>query len=565
MNSFLPNITNNPVILRETTSRLRSMSSFIYLGGLLFIGFVYILFNWQYIQIKVSDIYFNPLQIRELFQFFNISLLLGICCIVPFISANAITNEKERETWDLLATTPITMPSIVFGKLISSLFFIWILLISMLPFYGIFFLFGTVQFQEVLFTFAIATELSIVISLIGIYCSCLWKRTIQSVSATYLFGFFYVGGFALLGMIFYGLLFNSRDSGLEYLLSPLVIFYTYFEGPNPLINYLDVNTQYNIHIIENIVLVFLLIWMTFRTLYNPIEPKPRKIFTDQRLNLNSKSVEEWFKRFTPVHNIPDGSNPVDIKEFRALFHKRWMWVSMIGLVLASFAIFAFAMMRPVILQPNEMLRILVFPLMFSPLLIIPYSANAIRSEYDRDTMDLLLTTEIRAEEIITGKIRAGFRFFFLRFTAFGTLLLLSAMGTAFFNSFYQFNYFSDLAITFSTAYFIISLSILISLVSTNSVMSYALTGLCVAFLYFSNFILGMIVSSLFGINRQLIHSFSQLSPYLMNPQPLRVRDDYDYIYHMSEGAFIFQSIWLIAGSFICYWLAVRIMERRIKN
>lgn len=547
--NYFPNITNNPVILRETTARLRSFPSFLYLGVVLTIGYIFILVNWQFIQARVTNIYFDPRIVRQMFMLFNGSILVGIVCIVPFISANVITNEKERETWELLATTPLQMTSIVFGKLISSVFFVWLLLLSVLPFYGIFFLFGSVQFQEVMFIFIIATELTFVISLIGLYCSSRWNRTIKSVTITYILAFVYVAGLSLFSLLFHGVLFSTRDVGIEFLVSPLLIFVTYFDAPHPSIDYLSRNTQYMIHIFENVILVIVLLIASMRVLYNPPIPKPRKIFTDKRLNLNSEAVENWFKRFEPKFDIPDWMNPVERKEFHMLYHKRWMWISMMGLVLGGFAVFAFAMMRPVVLQPQDMMQILIVPLIFTPLLIIPYAANSIRGEYDRDTMDILLTTNIRAEDIITGKVRAAFRFFFFRFWAFGTLLVLSAMATAIWNSDFFLSVIPVLILTFCMAYFIINAATLISVVSKSAMMSYAVTGFIVFILYFGAIIIGFMMVHFVGMNQNYEWLLEQTSPIFITS------DINQYSSHC-----LTQCAWMIVGSFLCYWYAVKFLE-----
>lgn len=551
---YLPNIANNPVIIRETTARLRAFPSFLYLGIVLLIGYIFILVNWQFIQDRVSNIYFDSNQIRDMFMMFNGSLLIGIVCIVPFISANVITNEKERETWDLLTTTPIRMPSIVFGKLISSVFFVWMLLLSLLPFYGIFFLFGTVQFQEVLVIFAIATELTFVISLIGLYCSSRWSRTVKSVSITYFMAFMYVAGISLFSLLIHGVLFNSRDAGVEYLLSPWPIYFAYFRGPNPSIDYIPINMQYIYHIIENIFLVIILTTMSMRVLYNPPKPKPRKILTDKRLNFNSERIENWFKRFEPAHIIPDGFNPVEMKEFRLLFHKRWMWVSMISLTLASFTVFAYTMMRPEILPPDQMIQMLTVPMIFTPLLIVPYSANSIRGEYDRDTMDILLSTNIRAEEIITGKIRAAFYFYIIRFWAFGTILVVSATATALMNAYSAFSVIPILILTFCTAYFIICAATLVSVLSKNAIMSYAISGFIVFILYFGSIIIGYLLVNLLGHDNFIINNNLIPSPFY---SASRLLDS-------GEGV-IMQCIWMIVGAVLCQSTAVKQMEHKFQQ
>lgn len=185
-----PRLVNNPIILRELIVQLRKKQSFFYLFLFLAIGSITFILWW-------SD-YTNVNYYRDKNSFsrdllLSLSLLEGIILLLfaPLLSATAINLERERETWDLLITTPITMTSILLGKFLSSLFFVWIVMLSILPIFSLTMPVGGVSPTEIFAIFVMFTEGTLIASSIGLFCSIRWKRTIQSITMTYIFSFLY--------------------------------------------------------------------------------------------------------------------------------------------------------------------------------------------------------------------------------------------------------------------------------------------------------------------------------------------------------------------------------------
>jgi ABC-2 type transport system permease protein len=218
-----PRIINNPILKREAIDRLRKISSFWYLGALLVCTFVILLYRWnealsEYNVFSIID------SSRNIFIFLLSIQGTLVFLITPLISATSINLEYEQNSWELLISSPMNIASIIIAKWLSSLIYIWFLLISLIPVYGICFLLGGVSPEEIGFAFLMFSEGVLIVSGIGLYCSIIWKRTIQSISGTYMLSFIY-----LLVLPFFGDSILMELHGLCHLVQSR---YTYFSSTN---------------------------------------------------------------------------------------------------------------------------------------------------------------------------------------------------------------------------------------------------------------------------------------------------------------------------------------------
>lgn len=100
--------------------------------------------------------------------------------VVPSLTAAAVAGEREKQTLDILLTTGIPSKKIVNGKLLASISTVLLLAVSSLPVISIVFsiggisLFGTVLFMLYLIITAIY------IGSIGIFFSCVCKKTVTA-------------------------------------------------------------------------------------------------------------------------------------------------------------------------------------------------------------------------------------------------------------------------------------------------------------------------------------------------------------------------------------------------
>lgn len=105
--------------------------------------------------------------------------------IVPALTASAISGERERQTLDILLTTRMTPWSIIWGKLMSSVSMIILLVFSSVPVISIVLIFGGISLPDV---FKIALYLifaAIFFGAMSIACSARFKKTTTSTVAAY--------------------------------------------------------------------------------------------------------------------------------------------------------------------------------------------------------------------------------------------------------------------------------------------------------------------------------------------------------------------------------------------
>jgi ABC-type transport system involved in multi-copper enzyme maturation permease subunit len=146
-------------------------------------------------QVELANLAKNSTQI---FMAVSLVQLVLMSFIAPVFTAGAITQERDGNTFDILLTTPLTSGQIVLGSLLSRLFFVWMMLLSGLPIFGITMIYGGVTAAEVFQSFGLAATTGLVTGAAAIMISMLRLGTRRT-----LFTFFF--GIALYLLIVYAL------------------------------------------------------------------------------------------------------------------------------------------------------------------------------------------------------------------------------------------------------------------------------------------------------------------------------------------------------------------------
>ncbi|MEI7744856.1 MAG: ABC transporter permease subunit [Chloroflexota bacterium] len=112
-------------------------------------------------------------------MFLGIVILLTIVTLIlaPASTAGAISMEREKQTLDLLTTTPISSLAIVLGKLLSALSWILLLLAASIPVVALVFTFGGVAPEDVLRAYVVLLGTAFMFGALGLFISALLKRT----------------------------------------------------------------------------------------------------------------------------------------------------------------------------------------------------------------------------------------------------------------------------------------------------------------------------------------------------------------------------------------------------
>src|SRR4051795_4493913 len=175
---------DNPVLTRELLVTLRSSRSFILqfcyvlaLGALVF-------FYWPAGEDGARQV--SPGVARRLFDIFFLGQFFLVALMAPTFAAGSITGEKERKTYEMLLASPLKPSTILTGKLLSSLSYLVILILSSLPLMILCFLLGGIMLSEIARAYLILILAAGTFGLISVACSTYFRRTSSALVVSYL-------------------------------------------------------------------------------------------------------------------------------------------------------------------------------------------------------------------------------------------------------------------------------------------------------------------------------------------------------------------------------------------
>jgi ABC-type transport system involved in multi-copper enzyme maturation permease subunit len=204
--------------VKELRGRVRGRRAFVVLTFyLLFLG----LFAWAwelvaertYVQNSSlqggSAAFASSLVGQEVFGALILIETLLVVFLAPAFTSGAISLEREKQTLDMLAATPISSLAIVVGKLVSALAYVFLLIAASIPLTAIVFVFGGVGPDDVLRAYAVLVMSAIGLGSMGLFISALMQRTQGATVVT-----FFAVLFLTLGTMF-GVLFWNTMSGVN--------------------------------------------------------------------------------------------------------------------------------------------------------------------------------------------------------------------------------------------------------------------------------------------------------------------------------------------------------------
>jgi ABC-type transport system involved in multi-copper enzyme maturation permease subunit len=105
--------------------------------------------------------------------------------MAPVFSAGALTIEKEQRTLAGLLTSLLTPPQIWWGKFVSALLFLLLLLSSALPLIAVSFAFGGVEPIQLVRSIGSTILVLASISAVGLWCSAMFRRSVHATAVAY--------------------------------------------------------------------------------------------------------------------------------------------------------------------------------------------------------------------------------------------------------------------------------------------------------------------------------------------------------------------------------------------
>ena len=130
-------LTNNPVLQREVRGRLRlkrrgSVKANLWIARLLGLGVAYF-----YARGMIGLWHGTMQDARDFWPLLVYSTLVLIVLLAPALAATAITQEREQQTWEILATTQLSAAEVLGGKWVGRQLIPWLLVVILAPFYAV--------------------------------------------------------------------------------------------------------------------------------------------------------------------------------------------------------------------------------------------------------------------------------------------------------------------------------------------------------------------------------------------------------------------------------------------
>jgi ABC-2 type transport system permease protein len=192
-NGFWRRFRRNPIILKELRNRMRNkrtaLSLALYTGVLSTIGLI----SYS----SVAPDYFNPNYSYfsqrtistagvTIYTTIIIAQLILLFFLVPAFTSGVLTGEKERQTYDILLLTLLRPVDIVIGKLLSSLAYLFLLIICSLPVASISLLLGGVDIDQILLGLTVCVATALFFGTLGVWWSGVTNTTGKAIRNTLL-------------------------------------------------------------------------------------------------------------------------------------------------------------------------------------------------------------------------------------------------------------------------------------------------------------------------------------------------------------------------------------------
>ncbi len=108
--------------------------------------------------------------------------------IIPIITSGSISGERERQTLDIMLTTPVSPFSIALGKLGSAMMVVMMYMVTSIPVMAIAFVLGGMSWWALLGLFAMLLYIGIYVGSVGVFCSSVVKKSVMATILTIVIG-----------------------------------------------------------------------------------------------------------------------------------------------------------------------------------------------------------------------------------------------------------------------------------------------------------------------------------------------------------------------------------------
>ncbi len=180
----------NPILIKELRSRMRGPRAFLILTGFLLLlsGIAFLLYKTLEESFRFS---FGP---ASMSASVGVSMFLGlaffelflVAFITPALTAGTISGEQESLTYEMLVATPLRASSIMLGKMIAALFYVFLLIFAAVPLLSLVYVFGGVTVRDMALALLILASTTLTFGIIGMFWSALLRRTGRATVMSYM-------------------------------------------------------------------------------------------------------------------------------------------------------------------------------------------------------------------------------------------------------------------------------------------------------------------------------------------------------------------------------------------
>lgn len=223
---------DNPIVLKEGVSRMRTwrapVVATLYLSLIGGVGYVVLnLAVAGYRQTSTGVIASQVGQTAFAWMAFFELALAGL--FAPGVAAGAISGERERQTLDVLLVSRVSAFGIVWGKLVASLAYVLLLILTALPLFAAVFLFGGIDGWQFALSQVLIIGTALCLGSISLFFSALFRRSLVATVASYAAAFFLLVGTAIIAiLVSLGQYFGTPQAGIPTTLVPAIWYFNPF-------------------------------------------------------------------------------------------------------------------------------------------------------------------------------------------------------------------------------------------------------------------------------------------------------------------------------------------------
>ncbi|RRR69360.1 MAG: ABC transporter permease [Candidatus Viridilinea halotolerans] len=172
----------NPIIVRELHTRMRGVRPYLILTlFLLFLALTGLgIFQLMQQQARFGMTVLSAQVGQALFRGLTFVELLLVVCLAPALTSGAISGERERLTYDMLLATPLRPAQILWGKLVATLSYLFVLIFAAIPVFSVVLVFGGVEPKAMLKALSLLVATTVCFGAIGLCCSALLHSTARA-------------------------------------------------------------------------------------------------------------------------------------------------------------------------------------------------------------------------------------------------------------------------------------------------------------------------------------------------------------------------------------------------